>query len=60
MPAALAAARAAASRLFGLSASDPARLATATGVLILVALLAGAIPGSRATRVEPVQALRHE
>ena len=40
--------------------TDPATLAAATGILILVALLAGAIPGSRATRVEPVQALRYE
>ncbi|HSS50939.1 MAG TPA: FtsX-like permease family protein, partial [Thermoanaerobaculia bacterium] len=60
VPAALGAMRAVASRLFGLSASDPATLATATGILILVALLAGTIPGSRATRVEPVQALRYE
>ncbi|MBW8878890.1 MAG: ABC transporter permease [Acidobacteria bacterium] len=60
VPAALGSARAVASRLFGLSASDPAMLATATGILILVALLAGVIPGSRATRVDPVQALRYE
>jgi ABC-type lipoprotein release transport system permease subunit len=47
-------------RLFGLSASDPSTLAMAIGILILVALCAGLIPGSRATRVSPVQALRYE
>ncbi|HSS77179.1 MAG TPA: ABC transporter permease, partial [Thermoanaerobaculia bacterium] len=60
VPAALGLAGVVKSRLFGLSASDPATLATATGVLILVAVLAGVIPGSRATRVNPVQALRYE
>jgi ABC-type antimicrobial peptide transport system permease subunit len=60
VPVALGSARIVESRLFGLSASDPATLATATGILILVAFLAGVIPGSRATRVEPVQALRYE
>jgi predicted permease len=60
VPAALGSTRVVASRLFGLSAWDPATLATAIGILILVALGAGLIPGSRATRVSPVQALRYE
>lgn len=60
LPAALAATRAVESRLYGLSPTDPATLAIAAGVLLLVALVAGAIPGARATRVNPVQALRYE
>ncbi len=60
VPAALAASRAVASRLYGLSPTDPATLALATAILLGVALLAGMIPGGRATRVDPVQALRYE
>jgi predicted permease len=60
VPAVLGSTHAVSNRLFGLSASDPSTLAMAIGILILVALCAGLIPGSRATRVSPVQALRYE
>jgi putative ABC transport system permease protein len=60
VPAVLGSTNAVASRLFGLSASDPATLALAIGILLAVAVCAGLIPGSRATRVNPVQALRYE
>jgi putative ABC transport system permease protein len=60
VPAALGSAVAIESRLFGLSPSDPATLTTASGILILVALVAGILPGSRATRVDPMRALRYE
>ena len=60
VPAVLGTTHAVSSRLFGLSAADPWTLAMAVGTLILVALCAGLIPGSRATRVSPVQALRYE
>jgi ABC-type lipoprotein release transport system permease subunit len=53
-------ARVVASRLFGLSAYDPPTLAAATAVLVAVAVNAGAIPGSCATRVDPTEALRYE
>ncbi len=56
---AIAAARLVNSLLFGLSGHDPMTLAAATGILVVVALLAGAIPGARATRVNPTQALRY-
>jgi predicted permease len=55
-----AAARVVSSRLYGLSAYDPPTLAAATAVLVAVAILAGAIPGSKATRVDPTEALRYE
>jgi len=59
VPVALAAARLVASRLSGLSAHDPATLAASTALLLAVALAAGALPGSRASRVDPTQALRY-
>jgi ABC-type antimicrobial peptide transport system permease subunit len=59
VPAALAASRLVATHLFGLSAYDPWTLGGATLSLVAVALLAGMIPGSRATRVQPTQALRY-
>jgi putative ABC transport system permease protein len=46
--------------LFGVEPSDPATFVTVAGVLALVAGVAASIPGLRATRVDPVIALRSE
>jgi ABC-type antimicrobial peptide transport system permease subunit len=46
--------------LYGLEPSDPAVLAGASLLLICIALLAGFGPARRASRVDPMQALRHE
>jgi putative ABC transport system permease protein len=46
--------------LFGVSASDPVTFAAVAGLLAAVAALAAAVPGLRATRVDPVIALRSE
>jgi len=42
------------------SASDPATLGAATVVLLAVALLAGWVPAYRASRIDPISALRQE
>jgi putative ABC transport system permease protein len=56
----VAAARAAATLLFGLTPGDPATLATAAAGLGLVAMLASYLPAARASRLEPTEALREE
>jgi putative ABC transport system permease protein len=52
--------RAAQSLLFGLQGHDPVVFALAVILLTLVALGAGYVPARRASRVDPVQALRYE
>ena len=47
-------------QLFQIQPNDPLTLLTATGLLALVALTAGYIPAFRATRIDPVTALRWE
>ena len=60
IPAAWAAAHLISSQLFGLKPSDPLTLLTAVTLLTLVAALAGYLPARKASRVNPLIALRYE
>ena len=51
-------ARLTSSLLFGVTEGDPVTLASVSGLLVVVALLASYFPARRATRVDPVNALR--
>ena len=58
LAAALSTTRIVASRLFGVTTTDPVTLGGATAILVSFALLASWIPARRAARVNPIDALR--
>ena len=60
IPATLALGRLVSSMLFGLKPTDPLSLIAAPALLFVVAILAGALPARRATRIDPMIALRCE
>lgn len=57
---ALALSRVLASLIFGVSQSDPLTFASVSALLATVALVASLVPAYRATRVDPMRALRDE
>jgi len=58
--AAIAASRVVRNQLFGVAPGDTISIASAVGLLLTVGLIAGYLPARRATRVDPVVALRTE
>jgi len=60
IPVSLAAARLIESVLYGLKTTDPATIALAALVMIAVAALAAYLPARRASKVDPMEALRYE
>jgi predicted permease len=60
IPAALACDRFVANMLFGVRSTDPSSLLTAVTLLLTVAVIAGYLPARRASRVDPMEALRYE
>ncbi len=60
LPCALAATRLIGHMLYGVSPNDPVTLAWVVGALLAVGTLAGYLPARRATKVDPMVALRYE
>jgi hypothetical protein len=60
LPVSLAATRLISAKLFGVSATDPITIAGASLLMIAVAAMAGFLPARRASRVDPMEALRCE
>ena len=60
LPMIFAVTRLASTLLFGLTPTDPVSLIFAALLMLLVAMVAGYLPSRRATRVDPIVALRCE
>ena len=60
LPATLLATRWIATKLYGISPMDPLTVASATAIMLWVTMLAGYLPARRATRIDPMIALRFE
>jgi macrolide transport system ATP-binding/permease protein len=60
VPVAIGTSKLVASFLYGMKPNDPVALTTAIGILLSAAILAGYAPARRASRIDPMVALRHE
>lgn len=60
LPAALSASKLVQSFLFGMKADDPRALIEAVGVLLAAVIIAGYLPARKASRIDPVKAMRYE
>ena len=60
LPCGVAIARLISSKLYGVTAADPASMVAAILIVLASALLAGYVPAHRASRIDPMASLRHE
>jgi ABC-type antimicrobial peptide transport system permease subunit len=60
LPAALGASKLVESLLFGVKPGDPRTMAAAVAILLSAALAAGHLPARKASRIDPMSAVRHE
>jgi macrolide transport system ATP-binding/permease protein len=60
VPVAFGASKLVESFLFGMKANDPLAIGAAVSILLGAAVLAGYAPARRASRIDPMVALRHE
>ncbi len=60
VPAAIGLGRLVSAQLYGIKGSDPSIAVACTALLIVVAAVAGWIPAQRASRIDPILALRYE
>jgi macrolide transport system ATP-binding/permease protein len=60
LPAAVAVTRLISARLFGIGAADPLTMAGATLLIVAVAVVAAFLPARKASKVDPMRALKYE
>jgi predicted permease len=60
LPAAFALTRLVGSYLYGLTPQDPLSIAGSVALLLAITAVAGFVPARRATRIDPIEALRHD
>jgi putative ABC transport system permease protein len=60
LPASIGVARVLSAQLYGIAPQDPLTVAVVTAVVIVVGIVATYVPARRATRVDPMVALRHQ